>query len=84
MAVIAKAHGRPRRVTELTASHGGAREVTASVWNRFHYSSPFWSEIMYESVRRRPDGCGLGRELLDRAADITAARERSECSYPPT
>ena len=34
------------------------------------------------SVRRRFEGCGLGR---DRAADITAARERSEsllrCSY---
>ena len=36
--------------------------------------------VRYGSVRRRPDsdGCGLGRGLLDRAADITAARERSE------
>ena len=33
---------------------------------------------MYGSVRRRPDGCGLGRVMLDRAADLTAARERSE------
>ena len=33
---------------------------------------------MHGSVRRRPNGCGLGRGLLDRADDITAARERSE------
>ena len=33
---------------------------------------------MHEPVRRHPDGCGLGRRLLDRAADIIAARARSE------
>ena len=33
---------------------------------------------MHGPVRRRPDGCGLGRGLLDRAANITAARESSE------
>ena len=32
----------------------------------------------HQSVRRRPDVYGLGRGLLDRAADIAAARERSE------
>ena len=33
---------------------------------------------MSGSVWRRPDGCGLGQGLPDRADDITAARERSE------
>ena len=35
---------------------------------------------MHGPVRRRPDGCGLGRGLLGRAddSDITAARRRSE------
>ena len=36
------------------------------------------SETLHGPVRRRPDGCGLGRGLLDRAADIIAARARSE------
>ena len=38
------------------------------------------SETMHGPVRRRPDGCGLGRlgGLLDRAADIIAARARSD------
>ena len=35
-------------------------------------------ETIHGSVRRRPDGCGLGRGLLDWAADIIAARARSE------
>ena len=35
----------------------------------------------YGSVRRRPGRCGLERGLLDRAAGITAARERSESLF---
>ena len=33
---------------------------------------------MHGPVRQRPDGCVLRRGLLDRAADIIAARARSE------
>ena len=45
--------------------------VAATVWNHFRYSSPTSSETMHGTVRR-----GLGRlgGLLDRAADIIAAR----------
>ena len=33
---------------------------------------------MHGQARWRPDGCGLGRGLVDRAADFIAARARSE------
>ena len=49
-----------------------------AVWNHFQYSCPIVSGTIHGPVRRRPDGCGLGRGLLDRADNITAARERSE------
>ena len=60
------------------AAPGPAPRAAGGVCSGLRFSGRIWSETVRGPVRRRPGSCGLGRGLLDRADDVSAARERSE------
>ena len=76
-----QAGGGGRRMASAAAGDGCKPVSTVrardrqTVWNHFQYSSPIQSETIHGYVLRRPDGCGLGRGLQDRADDIRREQE---------